>query len=166
MSMKYWQLITSLVLLTVLFLTPLSAQSASSSSVTRSLLNEAGGEDFSGQILIRAEFTNATFKNTNFSNADLRGALFNGVLLDGANLHGIDFGSGIAYVSRFKDVDLSDAILADTNMLRSTFDNVDVTGADFTNALLDMQQVKKICIKASGINSKTGVDTRESLACI
>ncbi|PZO39448.1 MAG: hypothetical protein DCF19_14430 [Pseudanabaena frigida] len=163
--MKYWQLITSIVLAIVMFLMPLSAEAASSSSVTRSILNEAGGEDFSGQTLIRAEFTNATFRNTNFSNADLRGALFNGVFLDGANLNGVDFSSGIAYVSRFKDVDLSDAILADTNMLRSTFDNVNVDGADFTNALLDIQQVKKLCVKASGVNTKTGVDTRESLGC-
>ena len=163
--MKYWQLITSTILATIMFLMPLSAQAASSSSVTRSILNEAGGENFSGQSLIRAEFTNTTFKNTNFSNADLRGALFNGVLLDGANLHGVDFSSGIAYVSRFKNVVLSDAILTDTNMLRSTFDNIDVTGTDFTNALLDNQEVKKICTKAAGTNSKTSVNTRESLGC-
>jgi uncharacterized protein YjbI with pentapeptide repeats len=163
--MKYWQLITGIVLATIMFLMPLSAQAASSSSVTRSLLNEAGGENFSGKNLIRAEFTNATFRNTDFSNADLRGALFNGIFLDGANLHGIDFSSGIAYISKFKNVDLSDAILADTNMLRSTFDNVDVTDADFTDALLDNQQVKKLCKNASGTNSKTGVDTRESLGC-
>jgi uncharacterized protein YjbI with pentapeptide repeats len=154
-----------MLLATVMFLMPLSVQAASSSSVTRSILNEAGGEDFSGQNLIRAEFTSTTLKNTNFTNADLRGALFNGVILDGANMHGSDFSSGIAYVSRFKNVDLSDAILADSNLLRSSFDNVNVTGADFTNALLDTQQLKKLCINASGTNSKTGVDTRESLGC-
>jgi uncharacterized protein YjbI with pentapeptide repeats len=163
--MKYWQFITSIILAAVIFLSPLSAQAASSSSVTRSILNEAGSEDFSGKNLIRAEFTSTTLKDANFTNADLRGALFNGVLLDGANLHGSDFSSGIAYVTRFKNVDLSDAILVDTNMLRSTFDNVNVTGADFTNALIDVQQSKKLCVNASGTNSKTGVDTRESLGC-
>jgi uncharacterized protein YjbI with pentapeptide repeats len=154
-----------MVLATVIFLMPLSAQAASSSSVTKSILNAAGSEDFSGKNLIRAEFTSVTLKNANFTNADLRGALFNGVLLDGANMHGSDFSSGIAYVSRFKDVNLSDAILTDANMLRSQFDNIDVTGADFTNALIDAQQLKKLCVNASGTNSKTGVDTRESLGC-
>jgi len=163
--MKYWRLITSIILVAVLFLMPVPVQAASSSSVTKSILNAAGGEDFSGKNLIRAEFTSVTLKNTNFTNADLRGALFNGVFLNGANLHGSDFSSGIAYVSRFKDVDLSDAILTDANMLRSQFDNVNITGADFTNALLDIQQLKKLCVNASGINSKTGVDTRESLGC-
>jgi uncharacterized protein YjbI with pentapeptide repeats len=163
--MKYWQFITSIVLVLFMFLSPLPAQAASSSSVTRSILNEAGGEDFSGKSLIRAEFTSTTLKNANFTNADLRGALFNGVLLDGANLHGSDFSSGIAYVTKFKNVDLSDALLIDSNMLRSSFENVNVTGADFTNALIDTQGTKNLCANASGTNSKTGVDTRESLGC-
>lgn len=171
--MKLWRLTTNFLLAIVLFLMPLSvltvnplmAQAASSSSVTKSILNEAAGEDFSGKNLIRAEFSNTTFKNTNFTNADMRGALFNGVFLDGANLHGIDFSSGIAYVSKFKDVDLTDAILTDSNMLRATFDNVNVTGADFTDALLSTQDLKRLCANASGTNSKTGVDTRDSLGC-
>ena len=163
--MKYWRFITSLILATVIFLMPLPVKAASSSSVTGSILNKAEGQDFSGKNLIRAEFTSITLKKANFTNADLRGALFNGVLLDGANMHGSDFSSGIAYVSRFKDVNLSDAILTDANMLRSQFDNINVTGADFTNALIDVQQIKKLCTNASGTNSKTGVDTRESLGC-
>jgi uncharacterized protein YjbI with pentapeptide repeats len=103
--------------------------------------------------------------SSNFSNADLRGAVFNGSLLEGTNLHGIDFSQGISYLTRFKNADLSDAVFKDAMMLRSTFDHVNVTNADFTNAILDMVQVKKLCINASGVNSKTGVDTRQSLGC-
>jgi uncharacterized protein YjbI with pentapeptide repeats len=154
------------MLLIPLAIAPISpVQAASSSSVTRSILNEASGESFAGQNLIRAEFNSTTFQGTDFSNADMRGALFNGIFLDRANLHGVDFEEGIVYISRFKDTDLSDAIFTDTNMLRSTFDNVNVTNADFTNALLDIGQVKKLCRTASGVNPKTGVDTRESLGC-
>lgn len=163
--MNYWQLIISITLTLVIFFNPFPVQAASSSSVTQSILNKGEGEDFSGKNLIRAEFTNRVFKNTNFSKADLRGALFNGVFLDGADLSEVDFSSGISYVSRFRNVNLGNAILANANMLQSSFDNVDVTGADFSEAILDRQQVKKLCVNASGVNPKTGIDTRESLGC-
>ncbi len=164
--MKYKQILASFVLAMVLFLFPLSAQAASSSSVIRANGNEElRGKDYSSQSLIRTEFSNVDLKNANFSNADLRGVVFNGTLLQGVNLHGVDFSQGIAYLVNFKGADLSDAVLENAMMLRSIFDDVNVTGADFTNAILDGLQIKKLCVKASGVNSKTGVDTRESLGC-
>ncbi|MEH2070173.1 MAG: pentapeptide repeat-containing protein [Nostoc sp.] len=163
--MKYRQILASFVLAIVLFVFPLSAQAASSSSITRSAGDNLQAKDYSGQSLVGTEFTNVDLENANFSNADLRGVVFNGTVLEGVNLHGADFTNGIAYLARFKNTDLSDAVLSEAMMLRSTFENVDITGADFTNAVLDKIQVKKLCTKASGVNSKTGVDSRNSLGC-
>lgn len=160
------QVLAGFILAVVLFLFPSTAQAASSSGVTGSInLEQLSGKDFSGQNLVGVEFTNANLKNSNFSNVDLRGGVFNGSSLHGVNLHGADFSNGIAYLTDFKGADLSDAILVEAMLLRSKFDDVEITGADFTDAVLDNVEVKKLCAKAKGINSKTGVETRESLGC-
>jgi uncharacterized protein YjbI with pentapeptide repeats len=163
--MRIWQVLAGLVLSLVLFLFPLSAQAASSSSITRSAGQQLESKDFSGKSLIGAEYTNVNLEQANFSNADLRGGVFNGSVLRKANLHSSDFSNGIAYLVDFKGADLRDAILVEAMLLRSTFDDVDITGADFTDAVLDGAEVKKLCTRASGVNSKTGVSTRESLGC-
>lgn len=145
---------------------PQPALAASSSFVTGGVAEDALiGKDFSGQSLINQEFSNAKLTNSNFSNADLRGVVFQGAVLENVNFHGVDFTNGIAYLSTFANADLTDAVMVETLLLRSIFDNADVTGADFTDAVLDGDQLKKLCARASGVNSKTGVSTRESLGC-
>lgn len=121
--------------------------------------------DYTGQDLTLAEFSNARLANANFSGADLRGAVFNGSSLKQANLHGVNFSDGIAYLSDLSGADLSDAILTSAMMLKSSFRGANVTGADFSDALLDRDQILQLCQSAEGVNSVTGVATRESLGC-
>ncbi len=168
--MKYCLRLIFILLTWVLLFSPLSAYAASSSAVTGAGATFEDkvleGQDFSGKNLQTAQFTNVDLTKTNFQEADLRGAVFNGSLIAKANFKGADLTNGLAYLSRFDATDLSDAILAEAIMLRTTFNNVNITGADFSLAVLDGEQITKLCEVADGINSKTGVSTRESLGCL
>ncbi len=50
-------------------------------------------------------------------------------------------------------------------MLRSIFNEANIDGADFTEAILDRGQVGELCKSARGVNSQTHVQTRDSLGC-
>ena len=49
--------------------------------------------------------------------------------------------------------------------MKSVFDGAIIEGTDFTDANLDLAQRKSLCSRASGTNSRTGIDTFESLEC-
>lgn len=122
-------------------------------------------QDYSGQDLVQAEFGDARLVGANFSGANLRGAVFNGANLSQANWRGVDFSDGIAYLSNLSGADLTDAVLTSAMLLKTSFRGATVTGTDFSDAMLDRDQIIQLCRTAEGINSVTGVETRESLGC-
>jgi uncharacterized protein YjbI with pentapeptide repeats len=126
---------------------------------------ELNGQDFSGKNLQTAVFTTAKLDDTNFAGADLTGVVISSSTLNRTNLHGANLSQGLLDQVRFVGADLSDAIFVEAMMLRSTFTDVNIAGADFTDAILGKLQQKELCKIASGVNPKTGIATRDSLAC-
>lgn len=167
--MKYCLSFILIILTWVFLFSPLPVEAASSSAVTgvsASFEDKIlAGKDFSAQNLQTAQFTNVDLTETNFTQADLRGAVFNGALINNANFQGADLTNGLAYLSSFNGTDLSDAILEEAIMLRTTFKDVKIKGTDFSFAVLDGEQISYLCKIAEGFNSKTGVSTSESLEC-
>ena len=96
------------------------------------------------------------------SAADLRGAVINTRNLD-ADLREADLQDVVAFSSRFDSADLRDAD-HQRHADASRFNDAEIEGADFTNAVIDLPQLKALCAH-NGVNSKSGVSTRESLGC-
>ena len=161
--------IIALFFASILIFFPGNALAAGGTSQYKPMLSydnaDINGQDFSGKNLQTAVFTTAKMDKTNFSGADLTGVVISSSTLNYTNLHGANLTQGLLDQVRFVNADLSDAVFFEAMMLRSTFTDTNIEGADFTAAILGKLQQKQLCKIATGVNSKTGVSTRESLEC-
>jgi len=124
-------------------------------------------QDFSGQKLSGKEFrgirgANINFKDskldaTSFFKSDLSNAVFTGADLTGASLEeaGLD------------GANFADALLVNSYLTATILQAAEINGADFTDAVVPVKVQKALCARqdAAGKNTKSGVDTRESLMC-
>ena len=122
-------------------------------------------DDLHGKDLQNTEYVKYDLSGQDLGEANLEGAYFSVTTAKNANFKGANMSNVIAYAVRFDNADLSDSNFSNGELLKSVFDGAIIDGTDFTDANLDLSERKSLCSRATGTNSKTGVDTFESLEC-
>lgn len=118
-----------------------------------------------GQDLRLSNFVQADIRDAKLRKANLRGAYMMKLVAPGVDFTGSDMSDALMDRSVFVKANFTDAILARVVLTLSDLNDAVIEGADFTDALLDKETQKKLCLTASGTNSVTGVSTRKSLKC-
>ncbi len=154
----------ALLVLPVLLLVSPAPLRAEFSGVDYTLTNQ-NEQDFSGQDLAHTSFAGAQGRHSRFHGADLHGAILTQAAFPEADFSGADLSDVLMDKVDFSGADFTGALLRGVIASGASFRGATVTGADFSDALLDREDVRALCRDASGINPVSGVATRDSLGC-
>ncbi len=154
----------ALLLILVLTVGLASPAIAQDNAVDYTLTNQAG-KDFSGMNLSGTSFAAADARDADFAGADLSGTILTKATFLRTNLANVDLSKTFADRVAFDGSDMTNVVFVEAIAISSTFSNTIITGADFSDSIIDRFQVKDMCKRAAGTNPVTGVDTRDSLGC-
>ena len=123
------------------------------------------GADFSQRSLQGYQFNESDLRNTSFVNADAQGVSFFAANMKEANLTGANLSYSTLDNARLDKANLTNTIVEGSFAYGTSFNNVIIDGADFTDVDLRPPIRQKLCQLAKGQNPTTGRLTRDTLEC-